>query len=647
MPSLTRPACHTETTIADSSLGQKSVALLGPPNSGKSTLFNALTNARRSVGNWPGTSVEVGQGLCSLPDGTQARLFDLPGAYSLDPQSPDEALTRELLERPIEEQPDLVVVVMDANKISQGLYLTSQLRDLCVPFVLALTMNDVAKRRGVEVDVKRLAQETGAQVVALDPRRVRGVETLRNDIATMLDDANIDRTSATQCLLQADDIEVIDRRFLWVETVLNTCVRFSPVPRTWSDRIDSLSTARFLGPAIFLAIMWMVFQATTVLAAPLQDGLSNFFTGPVTDIVHGVLQAIGLGSTWINDLLVDGVIAGVGMLVSFLPLMAIMFLLLSILEDSGYMARAAVVANRMMRAIGLPGKAFLPLIVGFGCNVPAISATRVLSNSRHRIMTSLLIPFTSCSARLTVYAFVAATFFPRNIANVIFVMYVLSIVLVVVTGLAMRKTLWRTVGNDPLLIELPPYQRPVLRVMTLTTWVRIKGFLRTATGIILATVIGVWLLQATPLPGHGSFNNVDPEHSAFAGVSRVITPVFAPLGFDDWRTASALVVGFIAKEAVISSWAQTYAVEEPTNPNDPGALGALVRDDIQRASAGHELAAIWAFLIFLLAYTPCVATLAAQRREIGMRWTVFGVGMQLGVAWLLALVVFQIGSRIT
>jgi ferrous iron transport protein B len=351
---------------------------------------------------------------------------------------------------------------------------------------------------------------------------------------------------------------------------------------------------------------------------------------------------VGLEHSWIAGLVLDGLVAGVGTLLTFVPLMAIMFALLALLEDSGYMARAALVTDRVMRRIGLPGKAFLPLVVGFGCNVPAISATRILPDARHRVMTALLVPFTSCSARLTVYVLIASTFFPRSAGTVVFAMYVLSIAMVVLVGLALRKTLWRTVGQEPLVLDLPAYQRPTLRLTASVTWLRVRGFLRTAGGIIVVTVTVVWLLQAVPVTGGGSFGAVAPEDSLFAAVSKGIAVLFGPAGFADWHTAGALVVGFVAKEGVLSSWAQTYAAADPTAGLPPEALQAHVHAAFAASSGGAVGAAVFAFLVFLLAYTPCMATVAAQRREIGGRWTAFGIVLQLTVAWVGAVGVFQL-----
>jgi ferrous iron transport protein B len=440
-----------------------------------------------------------------------------------------------------------------------------------------------------------------------------------------------------------DELAVADERFSWIDRALVASTRTLDAPPTITDRVDRWLTARIVGPLIFLAVMWAVFELTTTIAAPLQDALGAVFSGPVTSAANWLFQQIGLGDSWAQLFVVNGLIAGVGMLLTFVPLMIIMFTMLALLEDSGYLARAAVVTDRAMRAIGLPGKAFLPLVVGFGCNVPAISATRILPNARHRVMTALLVPFTSCSARLTVYVLVAATFFPRHAGTVVFGMYLMSILVVVLVGLALRRTLWRTVGAEPLVLDLPAYQRPTLRLTASVTWLRVRGFLRTAGGIIVATVTAVWLLQAIPMRGGATFGHVAPGDSLFAALARLLAPIFAPLGFGDWHTSSALVVGFVAKEAVITSWAQTYSAADPTAGQSPAQLQDHIQAAFAGSSGGAMAAAVFAFLVFLLAYTPCVATVAAQLREIGARWTAFGIAMQVSVAWVLGAAVFQIG----
>jgi ferrous iron transport protein B len=634
------------------------VALVGAPNTGKSTLFNALTGARVTMGNWPGTTVEVSRGIwrttraaatCTCEECTcdpdenrlEITLIDLPGAYSLDPHSPDEDLTRELLVGvPVAERPDLCVIACDASRLANSLYLVAQLRERGLPMLVALTMMDVAAKRDITVDTAALAEELGCPVVAIDPRRRAGLDALAVTVREALGEPSPEPRPVPAT---TDQLELDDDRFTWIAAAVAAGTR-APAehPRTFSDTVDRWVTAPVLGPLIFLAVMWAVFQVTTTVAAPLQDFLDGLFAGPATDGATWLLAQLGLADTWVQGLVVNGLIAGVGMLLTFVPLMALMFVLLALLEDSGYLARAAVVTDRLMRSIGLPGRAFLPLIVGFGCNVPAISATRILPSSRQRVLTALLVPFTSCTARLTVFVMLGSVFFGPYAGTAVFAMYVVSIHLVVLAGLVLRKTLWRTMGTDPLIIDLPAYQVPTLRLTASVTWVRLQGFLKTASGIIVATVCAVWLFQSIPTQPGAQFGEVPVAESAYGVAAQAITPVFAPAGFAQWQTTSALVVGFVAKEAVISSWAQTYALDQPEG-DDPGSLGQRVRVDFETSSGGHPIPAALAFMVFLLAYTPCVATLAAQWREIGARWTLFGIAMQLTTAWLLAVAVFQVG----
>lgn len=598
------------------------------------------------MGNWPGTTVEVSRGAWKT-DTAEYDVIDFPGAYSLDAMSPDEELTREMLiEKPEEERPDLVVVVVDATALGRGLYMAAELAEQPQRIVLALTKLDVAKAKGIDVNPDALQSAMGMPVVALDPRRKAGMARLADTVAAALDGCS----SVSSPIRRADgeSIELLDdARFAAIDAAVAASKGGVEDRQTFSDRIDNVVLHPVLGPIVFLAVMWAVFQITTTVAAPLQDGLETLITGNFADLVTRGLEAMGWDHPIVAGLLVNGIIGGVGMVLTFVPLMALMFLCLAVLEDSGYMARAAVVADRVMRAIGLPGKAFIPLIVGFGCNVPAISATRVLSNPRHRILTALLVPFTSCSARLTVYVMLGAVFFPEHAGTVVFAMYVISILLIVLTGLALRKTLWRTMPSEPLVIDLPTYQLPTARLALSVMWMRLKGFLQTASGIIVSTVIVVWLLMSIPVVSGHSFADEDlaPQDSAYGAVSATIAPVFNPAGFGTWSLTGPLVTGFVAKEAVISTWAQTYAVEDVTDSDSSEQASSPLADNIRRdfdnASDGHGLAAVWAYMIFLLAYTPCVATLAAQRREIGLKWTGFGLLAQLVVAWALAVIVFQ------
>lgn len=510
-----------------------------------------------------------------------ADLIDFPGTYSLDPLSPDEALTRAMLyDAAPAERPDHVIVVVDATAVARGLNLAFQLAELPYWLSIALTKLDVAQDQGLRVDADALARATGIPVVCVDGRRREGLERLRETVQVSL-------TEEPQVLREDASI---DARFADLDAATKAAVHTESQPVTRSQRLDAVALHPVAGPLLFLAVMWLVFQITTTVAAPLQDGLEALVSGPISDAARHLLKAVGLHHPLVEGLIVDGLIGGVGMVLTFAPLMALMFLCLAVLEDSGYMARAAVVTDRLMRAIGLPGKAFIPIVVGFGCNVPAIAATRVLGSPRHRIMTSLLIPFTSCSARLVVFVMLAQTFFPAHAGSVVFALYVVSIALLVLVGLALRKTLWHAVPQDPLVIDLPTYQLPTVRLALSVMWTRLKGFLHTAGGIIVSTVVVIWLLMAIPVGAatsvDGGYTTPAPQESAYGAVSRTIAPVFAPAGFDSWSLAGPLVTGFVAKEALISTWSQTYAVKDVTDATPRGTGRKLAQRSRARRLRG-------------------------------------------------------------
>ena len=628
------PSCHSTSSMRIAKEGTPVLALVGAPNSGKSTLFNALTGAKVQTGNWPGTSVEISRGLWNAqPEAFD--IIDLPGAYSLDPMSPDEEFTRDMLvEAPPCERPDVVVVLVDATAPARGLNLAFQIAEHPYRVVIGVTKEDIAKQQGISIDTSALSHEVGIAVVSVNGRRRENLDALEREVARAM------HTDPRTIRPNAD----LDQRFVDLDAAEKAAVSRTDTGEPLSHRADRLVLHPVLGPILFLAVMWAVFFITTTVAGPLQDGLEAFITGPVSAAARSILP-----DNWLlTGLLVDGLIGGVGMVLTFAPLLALMFLCLAVLEDSGYMARAAVVTDRVMRAIGLPGKAFIPIVVGYGCNVPAISATRVLGDVRHRILTCLLIPFTSCSARLIVFMMLAQVFFPAHAGSAVFAMYVLSIALVVLVGLALRRTVWRAMPAEALVIDLPAYQLPTFRLTISVMWVRLKGFLHTAGGIIVATVVVIWLLMSIPVTGGHSFNEeaVPPQDSAYGAVAQAMSPVFAPAGFGSWSLTGPLVTGFVAKETLISTWAQTYAVEDVTDdaPEEQAEspLASHIRADFDAASGGHGLAAVWAYMVFLLAYTPCVATVAAQRREIGWKWTLIGFALQLGSAWILAVGVFQV-----
>ncbi|MFA5918351.1 MAG: ferrous iron transport protein B [Candidatus Nanopelagicaceae bacterium] len=607
------------------------VALVGRPNVGKSTLFSRISGIHRKMGNWPATTVEVGSADIVV-NGEEFRILDIPGISSLSPASPDEKLTHDIL---MEDDLDLIVAIVDASNIARCLFLVSQLKELNKPMVVALTMTDIARRRGIYVDIEALSRGLDIKVVAVLPRSKNGTAELEKILTQTLAQLKTDERDLKESTPPLGD----DQRISFVSDLITSSVTRTSTRPTLSDRVDRFLTAPISGALTLLGVLWIVFQSTTTLASPFQNWISSIISGVITPPIEDVL----ISTPWLKGLIVDGVISGVGTLLTFLPVMSIMFLLLSLLEDSGYMARAAVVSDRLMRFAGLPGKALLPLIVGFGCNVPAVSATRALSDARHRLIVGLSVPFTACSARLAVYIFVAGIFFGGNAGTVVFGMYIVSITLVILFALFLRLTLIKGAMREPLLIELPPYRLPTTTFVFADAWLRVRGFLKEVGGIVVITVVAIWFLMAVPISGNHQFANTPVNESAYGAIAKGITPIFAPTGFADWHTAGALVTGFVAKEVVISSWAQNYSVDSPNRQLIISDLGKKLKLDFERSSSGHSSAAVIAFLIFLTSYTPCVATIAAQRREFGLKWALTGVAFQLAIAWLLAVAVFQIG----
>lgn len=633
-------SCHEPTaTLPAVAEAAPLVVLVGSPNVGKSTLFNTLTGSRQRVVNAPGTTVELQSGTWRpTADGRDAlRLVDLPGAYSLLARTPDEQVTADtVLGVGGLGTPDLAVVVVEAAALSRSLYLLGQVAAHGLPVVVALTMLDVARSRGVEVDPDALAARLGVPVVALHPRSGRGTDALERVVLDVLADP---ARGAVALPAGAD----ADALFTWVDDVVRSVGAVAPAGvRTWSDRADGLLLHPLLGVPVLLVVMWLLFQLTTAAAAPLMDAVDAFVTGTLATALTGGLAAAG-APTWLEGLLVDGVLAGLGTVATFVPLMALMFVAVAVLEDCGYLARAAFVADRAMRAMGLDGRAMLPFVVGFGCNVPALAATRTLPHARQRLMVGLLVPWTSCPARLTVYILLASVFFPDHAGTAIFLMYVASIALVVLGGLALRATLFRDLLREPLVLALPAYQRPRLRALATATWARVLAFLAKAGQIIVVTLTVVWVALAVPVAGGHAVGDVPVEDSLYGRTAQAVAPLLAPAGFGDWHASAALVTGFVAKEVVVGALAQGYAVDEPADPASAGDLGERLRDTFEESSGGHAAAAAAAFMVFVLAYTPCLATVAEQWRLFGARWTLGCVGAQLTVAWLLAVAVFRIG----
>jgi ferrous iron transport protein B len=660
----------------------KTLALAGNPNAGKTSLFNNLTGTRQYVGNWAGVTVEKKEGkIKNLPDHV---LVDLPGIYSLSAQSLEERVAIAYL---LEESPHTLVNIVDASNLERNLYFSVQLLEMGLPSIVCLNMMDVAKERGLVIDIPTLAQKLGAAVLPMVARKGSGhdklIEVLRQGVretgllipysaeveaslreleavfaaspvefrpsvrwlSLMWLEANeavdeilrrrlpaefVQRLEAVRAAGPAGAEGLIRRaRYDWIEQTIRDVTQGSKtvVARTWSDRIDNLILHPILGIPIFLLFMYLIFQVTfSWVGIALSDLLDQWFSGPLTDWVNAGLAAMN-SPDWFTQLVTDGVLAGVGGVLVFVPQIAILFLCLSFLEDSGYMARAAVLMDRFMSMIGLNGKAFIPLILGFGCNVPAIMATRTLEDPKSRLVTALISPFMSCSARLSVYSLFVAAFFKENGAIVVFSLYVTGIVLAILTAFLLKKFIRADEGT--FLLEMPPYRAPMLKSLLLHTWDKAKGFVRKAGTIIFGMSVLIWALGRFSL--HGM---VPMEDSLLASLGGIIAPLFAPLGFATWQAGVSLVTGFLAKEVVVSTMSIVYGA------SNEGSLGDILHNSFTAPAA-------LAFLFFVLLYTPCVSTVAMMKRETGSwKWTIISILYSVAIAWVAAFVVYQIGRLI-
>lgn len=647
----------------------KRVVFVGNPNVGKSSMFNALLGARTRTMNAPGTTVSITCGQYRYKSSKTTKnpqnwqFVDTPGTYSLSPMSPDEQVAVDALTgasgMPV---PDLAVVVLDATALSRSLYLLSMVVELGLPTVVALTMNDLAIRNGCGVDAERLSHLLdGMPVVAIDGRTGDGGKALADAIAASFEGTPVPHgltalptATADADMKTADGLSVwaesrADARLDWTAGILRGLDMHAVDHVTLSDRIDRVLLHPVIGVLVFLAVLFVVFQATTTLASPMQDWIDVTFRGWCADGLDLLLGLFGpsVSGGWLRSLLVDGLLDGVVTVLTFIPVMGIMFLLLSILEDSGYMARAAFVMDRAMRALGLDGRAFLPIIVGFGCNLPALAATRTLSDSRQRVLTGMLVPFAACSARLSVFLVLAHAFFPKYAGLVVFLMYVASVMVILLVGVLLRHTMFRGLEPEPLMLALPAYQCPRALQLARSVLLRLWGFIRGASVIIISMITALWLLQGIPVTANaGGFAHVDDVHdSAYGVLADAVAPVFAPAGFDDWHASAALITGFVAKEVVVGSMSQSYHADEPDDAASQqageGTLGQKLRASFDQSSHGHGKAAAIAFLLFTLAYTPCLATVAEMRRQFGTKVAARSVLLSLAVAYVIAIIAFQ------
>lgn len=667
-----------------------SVALVGNPNCGKTTAFNALTGSKAYVGNWPGVTVEKKEGkLRGVKE--DITLVDLPGIYSLSPYTPEEVVARNYI---IKEQPDLIINIIDASNIERNLYLTHQLVELGRPTIIALNMMDIVEKRGEKINIKRLEELFGVKVVPISATKNQGLDELINlalevgtkkvkiasksitfdmiieqsinEVMTLLDGKQIDEVynkrwlaikvleqdkkvveefhlskeespiveEASRLLENAydDDVEsiIINGRYEYITKHISSIVTNRPDHKiTLSDKIDKVITNRILAIPIFFGIMWFVYFLSIQTVGDMTIGFMEGLFGTIGDQVGLWLEGMSV-SPWIHGLVVDGIIGGVGAVLGFVPQLMILFLLIGILEDCGYMSRVAFIMDKIFRKFGLSGKSFIPMVIGTGCSVPGIMASRTIESERDRKMTIMLTPFIPCGAKLPVFALMVGAFFPEHVW-VGPSMYVLGILMVILSGLILKNTLFKGEAA-PYILELPEYHIPNFKGVMMQMWDRSKAFIIKAGTVIFVASGLIWFLQSFNF----SLQMVDTNESMLASIGHVIAPIFAPLGFGTWQASVATVTGFLAKEAVVATFGILLGVGEVAE-TDPTLL----------TSIGQFFTPVsaYAFMAFTLLAAPCFAAIGAMKREFGnWKWTLIAIGYQTGLAWIVAFLIYQVGS---
>ena len=653
------------------------VCFVGNPNCGKTTLFNAFTGSKLKVANWPGVTVERVEGE-TVYKGRRIHVVDTPGIYSLTSYTIEELVTRRCIE---EDGVDVIINVVDASSLERNLYLTLQLLELKKPVILALNMMDIVEERGMEIDLHRLPEMLGhIPAVPVSARKRTGLDVLMHavvhhyeeepqGIVVRYDREMEDKIQRTESLLretypeltnlrwhaikmlekdkevmsdhpvdlsgivsQSYEKEIINEKYDYVEEVIRECLFHKEEKSAMTDKADKLLTHPVLGIPVFFGIMALVFFLTfTVgdfLKGYFEQGLELFSGGALE-----FLQSAGV-SPWLVSLIVDGIIAGVGGILTFLPNIFILFLALAFLEDSGYMARVAYVMNETMSMVGLSGKAFLPMLLGFGCTVPAVMATRALESHKDRLRTILVTPFMSCSARLPIYVLFAELFFPDSALLVAYSLYLIGVLMAILVSLVVHKT-WKGTSENALLIELPEYKMPNLRTVAIYVWDKVKDYLTKAgTTIFLASIVLWFVLNSGP---SGFVTEVLESFAAKFG--HLLVPVLKPAGLGSWQIAVALISGISAKEVVVSSFSVLYGI---SNINSAAGMAELTG---VLSASGFGPANAYALMIFCLLYTPCIATIATIKREThSLKWTIGMVLFQLVLAWAAAVLVFQVGS---
>ncbi|MGN0149605.1 MAG: ferrous iron transport protein B [Clostridia bacterium] len=684
--------------MAKTDLGKEYVfALAGNPNSGKTTLFNELTGSHYQVGNWAGVTVERKEGICKYvfhnhithfdthehesehkhdESHNHIRIVDLPGIYSLSPNSAEEVITRDYI---IKEKPDLILNIVDATNLERNLYLTTQLAEMETPMIIALNMMDALESNGAAIDIEALEKKIGIKIMPISASKGRGVQDLvtaaletaahhevksypvsykphiekavreikelenvprlcaikilENDerlSSNIQNEKTYDIIKNTNSLVTDMETYFADERYRFIRAAAHDAVTKTG-PNKQAERtkkIDAVVNHPAFAIPIFIGIMFLIFQITFgAFGTMLSDLVDTLFNVHFASLVSGCFEKWNV-SSFLTGLVVDGIISGVGGVVTFFPQIMLLFLFLSFLEDSGYMARTAFIMDKLFVKLGLSGKSFVPMIMGFGCSVPAIMSVRTLENERDRKLTLLLIPFMSCGAKMPVYAIFTAALFPNHAGIVTFSLYFLGIILGILSGIIFSKTVLK--GDiPPFVLELPPYRMPTLKSTFHHMWDKAKDFaVRAGTVLLLASII-IWLLQNLDLSLHMVSDSRD---SIIGHIGRIIAPVFTPCGFGNWQAAVSLISGFAAKEAVVSTMSILYGVNSTT-----GLVSSL--------SQVFTPLSAYSFLVFVLLYVPCVAAVSALKTELNSKkLTFFSVCWQIGAAWIMSALVYQIGS---
>ena len=670
------------------------IALAGNPNSGKTTVFNTLTGSRQHVGNWPGVTVDKKEGVYRKDK--EMSILDLPGTYSLSPYSAEEIIARDYI---VKEKPDCVVDVLDGTTIERNLYLALQIMETGVPTVLAINMMDEVTTRGDVIDFKRLEAEFGVEVIPLEARSGKGLDELMAAVRRTIDTKRVPKRLSVYTLAgKIDEDALADKRYSLITDIVGPAVRKKGtgkiVKESRSDKIDKVLTNKYFALPAFAVIMYILFAATfsenflfikglpspgTALAS-----LVETLWGALTDLVSSGLQAAG-AADWAYSLVISGIMEGIGAVLGFLPLILVLYLLMSFLEDSGYMARVAFVMDRLFRRFGLSGRSFIPLLMGFGCSVPAIMATRTLDSEKDRRITTLLCGFMPCGAKLPIFImFVAAFFADGNKTLVLFFVYLLSLSVSIIVSLILNKVVYKGETSN-FLMELPQYRLPTLRSVGIHGYEKVKGFIQKAGTVILAATILIWLLSNFNLSSFNGKNQetygttMAPIESSFlASVGKTVAPIFAPAGFGTWRPTVGIATGWIAKEIVVVTLAQLYADDTSeeylqayfSEKSEDELLEYGFEDGLYDSSVASDIytevilpggldenalptlkqdiptkQAAFAYMAFNLLCMPCFAAVGAMKRELkSWKRTSSAVGIQMLTAYIVAVLINILGN---